>query len=219
MSALNIIFGITFLLSGCSILQEFMGAKKEPVNPSDAYLLYTDGIPRVKPGVMISIQVGTVSHNPTSMIVQVDQNGEITLPYLLKNSIYCNELTLDALKNKLKKEYQLYIKEPQVTVTFAPYDGRGVSPWGTVTVLGEVGSPGPVNLTSTMSMTVTKAIKEAGGLKPFADKRNIVVTSYDKDGNKIRRKVDWKEIGESGDVSKDIFLKAGNVIWVPETWY
>jgi polysaccharide export outer membrane protein len=70
-----------------------------------------------------------------------------------------------------------------------------------------------------MSMTVTKAIKEAGGLKPFADKRNIVVTSYDKDGNKIRRKVDWKEIGESGDVSKDIFLKAGNVIWVPETWY
>ena len=86
-------------------------------------------------------------------------------------------------------------------------------------VLGQVGRPGPVNLTQTMELTVTKALQEAGGLKPFANQRKIKVTSFDSEGNKTRKYVDVLEIGEDGDTSKDIRLKAGDVVWVPESYW
>jgi polysaccharide biosynthesis/export protein len=123
------------------------------------------------------------------------------------------------LKQKLVKAYSEYIKQPQVTVTFAPSDGRGVSPWGTVTVLGEVMMPGPVNMPSTMDLTVTKVLQAAGGLRPFANKKAIRVSRCDKDGNKTKFTVDLNEIGEKGRIDMDIALRAGDVVWVPETWY
>ena len=95
----------------------------------------------------------------------------------------------------------------------------GVSPWGTVTVLGEVMRPGPVNMPSTMDMTVTKVLQEAGGCKPFADKSSIRVTRCERDGTQSRTTVDIKEIGKDGRVDKDMQLRAGDVVWVPETWY
>jgi polysaccharide export outer membrane protein len=204
------------LLCGCGTIRSFF-ASDETVDPSDQYVVYTDGKPRVRIGVGIVVHVGAVAQPPTIMTVQVDQNGEITLPYLLKKPVLCNDLTLDELRDKLVNEYKAYIKQPQVTVTFAPFDGRGVSPWGTVMVLGQVGRPGPVNLTQTMELTVTKALQEAGGMRPYANQRKIKVTSFDKAGNKTCRIVDVLEIGEDGDMTKDIRLKAGDVVWVPES--
>ena len=152
--------------------------------------------------------------------VVVDQNGDITLPLLLQSPIACDGLTRDALKQKLVKAYSKYYRQPMVSVEFAPYDARmGVSPYGTVTVLGEVVRPGPVNMPSTMDLTVTKVLQEAGGCKPFADKKSIRVTRCDKDGNMTRTTVNLDEIGKDGRIDKDMTLRAGDVVWVPETWY
>ena len=186
---------------------------------SSVVATWWDG-PRIRPGVLLIIQVGTVSAPPTVMNAQVDQNGDITLPLLLQEPVACDGLTLESLKQKLVKAYSKYYRQPMITVTFGPFDARGgVSPWGTVTVLGEVLRPGPVNMPSTMDMTVTKVLQEAGGCKPFADKSAILVTRCDKDGNQTRTKVDIEEIGKGGRVDKDMPLKAGDVVWVPETWY
>ena len=163
--------------------------------------------------------VSSGATQPVTMQVLVDQNGDITLPHLLQSPVACDGLTLDALKQKLTKVYSDYYKQPQITVTFAPYDGRGVSPWGTVKVLGEVVSPGPVNMPSTMDLTVTKVLQAAGGLRPFADKTKIRVSRRDKDGKVTRYKIDLVEIGEKGMGEKDILLHAGDVVFVPETWY
>ena len=94
-----------------------------------------------------------------------------------------------------------------------------MSPWGTVTVLGEVAMPGPVNMPSTMDLTVTKVLQSAGGLRPFANKSKIRVSRCDKDGKKSTYIIDLIEIGEKGRIEKDIVLRAGDVVWVPETWY
>jgi len=212
------------LACGCETIKNVFvpgdGDSPESSNPSDAVAVYNDGIPRVKPGVLMTVQVGVISQKPTVMQVQVDQRGEITLQYLLEEPVYCDGLTLEALKQKLVKAYQRYIKQPVVSVAFMPVDGNnGVSPYGTVTVLGEVAMPGPVNMPATMDLTVTKVLKLAGGLRPFADKGKILVTSCDKDGNKNRTIVNLQEIGKNGDISKDISLRAGDVVWVPESWY
>ena len=188
--------------------------------PVDAAVVATwwDG-PRIRPGVRLLIQVGTPSTPPSKMEVIVDQNGDITLPLLLQEPMACDGLTLESLKQKLVRAYSKYYLQPMVTVTFAPYDGKGVSPWGTVTVLGEVGRPGPVNMPATMDLTVTKVLQEAGGCKPFADKTSIRVSRCDKYGNQTRTRVNLNEIGKDGRIDKDMTLRAGDVVWVPETWY
>ena len=176
--------------------------------------------PRVRPGIALVVVVSSgATTPPTTMQVQVDQNGDITLPLLLQSPVACDGLTLDALKQKLVKLYSEYYKQPQITVTFAPYDGKGVSPWGTVTVLGQVASQGPVNMPSTMDLTVTKVLQAAGGVRPYANKSKIQVSRRDKDGKKTTYIIDLIEIGEKGMIEKDIVLRAGDVVWVPESWY
>jgi len=191
---------------------------EEPVS-ADAVAKYWDG-PRVGAGMVLIVTVGSATTEPKEMSVLVDQNGDITLPYLLKAPIECDGLGLDALKAKIVKEYSFYIREPQVTVTFGPFDANtGVSPWGTVTVMGEVQRPGPVNMPATMDLTVTKVLQVAGGTKQFADTSHIRVTRCDKEGKQTCTKIDLREIGEDGRFDKDMLLKAGDVIYVPETWY
>lgn len=203
-------------LCGCETVRGFF---KDRENVDSAVVAtWWDG-PRIRPGISLVVQVGTAATPSSTMNVLVDQNGEITMPFLLQEPIACEGLTLEALKQKLVKAYSVYYRQPQITVTFASYDGKGVSPWGTVTVLGEVVSPGPVNMPPTMDLPVTKALQMAGGLKPFADRSSICVTRCDKEGRQTRTYVDLKEIGKDGRVDKDMSLRAGDVVWVPETWY
>ena len=209
-------------ICGCETVNKtvegFFGRDEQKVD-SAVVATWWDG-PRIRPGINLIIQVGAVTAPPTVMNVLVDQNGDITLPLLLQEPVACDGLTLEALKQKLVKAYSKFYRQPMITVTFGPFDARGgVSPWGTVTVLGEVNRPGPVNMPSTMDLTVTKVLQEAGGCKPFADKSAILVTRCDKDGNQTKTKVDIKEIGKDGRIDKDMPLRAGDVVWVPETWY
>ena len=202
---------------GCEMLHDAFSERHQV--DSSVVATWWDG-PRIRPGIALIIQVGAVGAPPLPpMEVLVDQNGAITLQHLLQKPVACDGLTLEALKQKLVKAYSVYYRQPQVTVTFAPYDGKGVSPWGTVTVLGEVANPGPVNMPATMDLTVTKVLQAAGGLKPFADKSNIRVTRCDKDGNQTRTTVNLNEIGKDGRIDKDMSLKAGDVVYVYETWY
>lgn len=203
-------------LSGCVWIDDAL--RGDTKVDSSVVAKWWDG-PRIVPGVALIVQVGTASTPPTTMNVLVDQKGDITLPLLLQEPVACDGLTLESLRQKLIKAYSVYYRQPQITVTFAPYDGKGVSPWGTVTVLGEVGRPGPVNMPATMDLTVTKVLQEAGGLKPFADNSNIRVTRCDMDGRQTRFTVNLNEIGKDGRPDKDISLRAGDVVYVYETWY
>lgn len=203
---------------GCETIGKVIGSSDSD-GPGVAPEWVDPTTPRVRPGVGLVVVVGSGASNPVTMQVLVDQNGDITLPHLLQSPVACDKLTLDALKQKLVKVYSQYYKQPQVTVTFAPYDGKGVSPWGTVTVLGEVASPGPVNMPPTMDLTVTKVLQAAGGLRPFANKSKIKVSRCDRDGKQTTFVIDLIEIGEKGRIEKDIALRAGDVVWVPETWY
>ena len=215
---------LAFLLAvlcvcGCETVQDLFGGGNHKVD-SSVVATWWDG-PRIRPGVLLIIQVGASGAQPKEMNVEVDQNGDIALADgLLQEPVACDGLTLDALRQKLTKAYSKFYRQPMITVTFGPFDARGgVSPWGTVTVLGEVNRPGPVNMPSTMDLTVTKVLQEAGGCKPFADKSSILVTRCDRDGAQTRTEVDINEIGKGGRIDKDMPLRAGDVVWVPETWY
>ena len=138
----------------------------------------------------------------------------------LIGQVKCDGLTLVGLQQKITAAYKKYYVDPHVTATFVYQSGGNmVSPWGSVTVLGEVGRPGPVDVPATMDLRLTRAIMLAGGANAIADKRRVLVTRCDKDGKQTKTRVDIVEIGEEGRPDKDMLLKAGDVVWVPMSWY
>ena len=56
-------------------------------------------------------------------------------------------------------------------------------------------------------------------MKPFANKSKVQVTRCDRKGRQTKFIVDIEEIGKNGRIDKDMTLSAGDVVWVPETWY
>lgn len=211
---------LPFVFSGCALISDLFTPQQDYIDASNDRLVQWIDAPRVRVGVELIIQVSVPDENakPNLMKVQVDQAGEITLSYLLTKPVYCDGLTKEALKEKLTTLYQTYINRPQVTVEYAPFSSQpGVtSPYGFVTVLGEVNAAGPVNIPQTQDLTVTKAIQMAGGLRPFADKERIRVSHCERDGRITRTMVNLNEIGERGLIDKDIKLKPGDVVFAHE---
>ncbi len=206
---------------GCAVLDALEGADgggtSSKVDPNVA-ATYFDG-PKVRPGVALGISVtavGAASRDTKQYFV--DAEGCITME--LVGTIKCEGLTLVELQQKVAAAYKEYYIDPSVTATFIYQPGQNmVSPWGTVKVLGEVHRPGPVDVPSTMDLTVLKALQLAGGATSIADKSSIQVTRCDKDGRQTKTYVDIIKMGKDGRPDMDMVLKAGDVVWVPMSWY
>ena len=208
-------------MAGCTALstlfEDEISTHKADVDP-DVIATYFDG-PKVRPGIALGISVtATGSKGRESKQYFVDAEGYIAMD--LVGQIKCDGLTLVDLQEKIARAYKEYYVDPHVTATFIYQPGQNmVSPWGTVTVLGEVGRPGPVDVPSTMDLRLTRALQLAGGANAIADKHRILVTRCDKDGRQVKTRVDLIAIGEEGRPDKDMLLKAGDVVWVPMSWY
>lgn len=223
LSLLAVLLALVFV-SGCETIVNTLnaleagGAKKpERVDPN-VLATYFDG-PKVRPGVALAISVTAVGQaNRDSKQYFVDAEGCITME--LVGTIKCEGLSLVELQQKVATAYKEYYIDPSVTATFIFRQGEGmVSPWGTVKVLGEVHRPGPVDVPSTMDLTVLKALQMAGGVTSIGDKSDVQVTRCDKDGHQTKTKVDIIKMGKDGRPDMDMVLKAGDVIWVPMSWY
>ncbi len=214
------ILAMALAFGGCSSLISALTGDAQDDKGVDAEMLatYFDG-PKVRPGValLISVTAAGLSGREAKQYF-VDADGYITME--LVGQIKCDGLTLVGLQQKIAVAYKEYFLDPHVTATFIYQPGGGmVSPWGTVTVLGEVQRPGPVDVPATMDLRVTRALQLAGGATPLADKAGIRVTHCDKDGKKTKTIVDLVEIGKEGRPDKDVLLQAGDVVWVPMSWY
>lgn len=202
-------------MCGCELLNPAGVGANDPVTKEPTYF----GVPRVKPGVALTISV-TASGitNRESKQYFVDSEGCITME--LVGTIKCDNLTLVELQERIATAYKEYYVDPSVSVMFFYTPGGNmISPWGTVTVTGEVGHPGPVDMPATQELSVMKAISLAGNANSIADKRRVLVTRCLEDGTKRKFRVDLIAIGEDGDPSKDIQLKAGDVVHVPVAIY
>ena len=86
-----------------------------------------------------------------------------------------------------------------------------------VYVFGEVQKPGPVML-SGREMTLLEALTEAGGqTKTAALNRTKIIRVVDGEEQTIR--VNVESIIKSGEKSKDVLLRPGDIIVVPESYF
>jgi polysaccharide export outer membrane protein len=145
---------------------------------------------------------------------QVSEQGTLDLP--LVGEVPVAGLGLQEVEERLAERYSAYLVRPQVVAEFVQTPGSAVSPWGYVTVLGRIRSPGKIPIPATQDLTVSAAIQQAGGLDTSARESSIRVTRQQPGGGARRLDVDLKAYAK-GSLDEDVVLQAGDVIFVPES--
>ncbi len=183
----------------------------------DNPLEFTPGIikPVLRTGVRIRVSV-SAQGKPVieDLMKEVSAQGEIVMPYV--GMIKCANLSIEQLEAELTKAYAKYYVNPVVTAFYMPMVEGSTSPWGMVLVLGEVARAGQVQIPQTCDLTLTRALQDAGGLKPFANPARVRVTRTGKGNLRQCCEIDTEKIGEQGRRDLDLILMPGDVVFVPE---
>ena len=180
----------------------------------------TQSAPRLKPGLMIQLQVLVAGNKEIDEPnKRISNSGEISLP--LVGNVDVRGLTLDEFSDKLTELYSDYYVQPQIVVQFVQdQTSELISPWGFVTVLGRVRSPGRVSIPPTQDLTVSGAIQQAGGLDTSAKQTAIRITRPGANGDASEQfETNLKEVGSRGNAADDFILKSGDIIFVPEMMF
>ena len=137
--------------------------------------------------------------------ITVPPSGRISLA-LIPGGVFVNGKTVEQVAEEIKKRYDEYIIDPQVTVSLDKAASYRYS------IIGDVGQPG-IRLMS-HRMTVTEAIAEAGGVLPTGDKSKIVVLRRQADGALQPIAVNVSAIYK-GRAPDNTYLVPGDQIMVP----
>lgn len=174
---------------------------------------------KVKPGLMISMTVLVAGKKEIEEPAKrISEGGTIVLPLLGELDIA--DKNLDELQGMLTKAYRQYFVDPQVILDFARDVGtEDGSPWGFVTVLGRVRTPGRIPMPATRDMRVSGAIQKAGGFSTSAKENAILVTRSLPNGQTESRTVNLKAVGTAGRIEDDIVVEANDVVYVPEALF
>ena len=136
--------------------------------------------------------------------IRVLPDGSISFP--LAGRIDVAGLTTSEVENLVSTKLKTYLPDPQVTVIVTGIDGNRVY------VVGKVAKPGPVLLTS--PITVLQALSLAGLFDKFADTGNIKVLRNTADGQKVFS-VDYNTLIKGRDLESNITVIPGDTILVP----
>ncbi|QEY27081.1 polysaccharide export protein [Neisseria zalophi] len=169
---------------------------------------------RIGPGDVLNIVVwnhpdlntpAQIAHNPESRQVAngawIDESGYLDYPLI--GRVLAKGKTLSELQNILTARLKRYIKKPQVSVNIAEFRSQRIS------ISGAVGKPGQLPITN-VPLTLLDAIDQAGGAADNADTRNIKWTQ-----NGIERTISLQDMRQYGDLSQNLLLSGGDVIYVP----
>ena len=136
--------------------------------------------------------------------VTVRSDGKISLPLL--NDIQAAGLTPVQLRDRLLSEAKRYIEDPSVTIVVKQINSRKVF------ITGEVNKPGPYPLTT--PTTVLQLLALAGGLKDYADSKNIAIVRTE-GGTPTRHAFNYKDVASGRNLKQNIELKPGDTVVVP----
>ncbi len=137
--------------------------------------------------------------------ITIPPSGRISLA-LIPGGVFVNGKTVEEVAETIKKRYDEYIIDPQVSVSLDKASSYRYS------VIGDVAQPG-IRL-MTRRMTVTEALGEAGGVLQTGDRSRVVVLRKQADGNLKPIGVNVSAIykGKAPDVT---YLVPGDQVIVP----
>jgi polysaccharide export outer membrane protein len=134
----------------------------------------------------------------------VRPDGLIALPLI--GDITAAGLTPDGLRAALEESASRYITEPHVTIVVKQINSRKVF------ITGEVTNPGAYALTA--PRTVMQLIAIAGGLKEYADAKNITIMRLE-NGRQRSYRFNYNVVAQGKALAQNILLQPGDTVVVP----
>lgn len=199
-----LILGLLLLFGGCATATKNIGrldetSLREGISEKVAVTEFILG-----PGDEVEI---TVWREPSlSQKVKIDPAGKIFYP--LVGEIQVSGLSIVALREEVRKGLLKYYVNPQVGVSVVSLRSQKVF------VLGEVKKPGVFQMEP--SMRVLEALSLAGGFSPDAHRENVLLIRGDLKKPYLKT-LDLRSLLEKGDLSQNLVLERGDIIFVPST--
>ena len=162
-------------------------------------------------GDRLSFRIIEDEEDPKPMIVA--DSGEVECPYIGRfpaENKTCKQLA-NGIKAALEKDY--YIEATVIIAVDLMAKTRG-----RVYLVGALRLPGPQEILSDETLTLSKAVLRSGGFTDFADKKNVKITrkTGPNDTDKQTFVVNVGQIFDNGKVESDISLEPGDLILVPD---
>jgi polysaccharide export outer membrane protein len=162
---------------------------------------------RIGPGDSLNVFVW--NHPELSVTVPVRPDGLITTPLVEK--IEAAGKTPSQLSRDLETALAEYVRSPKVNVIVTQFVGN----YGDqIRVVGQAAKPQSIPFRA--RMTLLDAMIQVGGLAEFAaGNRAHIIRNVD--GKPVKIPARLKDLLQDGDISKNIELRPGDVIIIPET--
>ena len=165
-------------------------------------------VPAVPPGYVIGpddvLAIVYWKDKDMSAEARVRPDGRIALPLI--NEVHAAGLTPEELQKKITEESKKYMEDANITVVVREINSRKLF------ITGEVNKPGVYPLTS--PTTVMQLISLAGGLREYANSKNITIMRTE-GGKQISLKFNYKEVATGKNLRQNIELKPGDTVVVP----
>lgn len=102
-----------------------------------------------------------------------------------------------------------YLVDPQISLLVVEFSPKVIH------ILGSVNNPGVVPIPPDRDLTLIEAMASVRGVSRLGNPKSITIKRVDEDGRARQMQVNFSRIIQDPN-SKDIVLKEGDTIWVPE---
>ncbi|MCH2073594.1 MAG: polysaccharide export protein [Puniceicoccaceae bacterium] len=102
-----------------------------------------------------------------------------------------------------------YLVDPQISLLVVEFSPKVIH------ILGSVNNPGVVPIPPDRDLTLIEALASVRGVSRLGNPKSITIKRVEEDGRARQMEVNFSRIIQDPN-SKDIILKEGDTIWVPE---
>jgi polysaccharide export outer membrane protein len=179
-------------------------ATSTPASQQEAAYQYVIG-----PGDTLDVFVW--GYKDLSVTIPVRPDGKITTR--LVEDMVASGKTPTQLARELESKYEVYVKNPTVTVTVNKFIGV---PSQQVKVVG--GGAKPRTVPYVNGMTVLDVMIEVGGLKKFSSGNKAVLVRT-VNGERKSYRVRLHDLLKKGVIKANGYVQPGDIIIIPESWF
>ena len=154
------------------------------------------------------IQIEVYQEKDLDKSVRIEGDGTVALALIGKVKVA--GMTVAEAQSLVTDLYNRdYLVDPQISVLVVSFSPK------VIRILGSVNRPGVVNIPPDRDLTLTEAIAGVNGVSRLGNPKALKIKRVDEDGRARQMEVNFSKIVTDPDV-KDIILKEGDTIWVPE---
>ena len=188
---------------------ETTNTRSAPLAPTLNSATVLDDRQKLGPGDRVTYRVIEDQDDPRA--ITITDSGDLEVPYL--GLIHAAGKTSRELAKEIKAllEQKLYHRAT-VIIALEFTDKKRVT--GKVYVSGQVRNSGGFEIPAGESLTVSRAILNAGGFSDFSDKKNVRLIRQSARGKEVLT-VNVSEILEKGKVELDLPVQPNDLIVVP----